>query len=233
MWSHALLVVVGSFAGLNHGNHPHEWGGLFELSVGDYIWTFHKNGDGVYGANDESMNAVVLRDSPDTILETHHNEAEALLRQSCLPVLSSTSLYPGDACVDLVFNYSSNETLFYIKIAIAGRFVVFTEHHAHEFLADVMRTSCGFVVRPIATYDHEITAHDHETTAHDHETTAHDYEVDPIAAVALGISLISLPPLCILLIFKCRETTNVVATPREMTMELHTDPPVSIESNRV
>jgi hypothetical protein len=148
-------------------------------------------------------------------------------------VLGSASLYPGDACVDLVFNYSSNETLFYIKIAIAGRFVVFTEHHAHEFLADVLRTPSGFVVGPIATYDHDTTAHEHETTAHEHDTTAHDYKVDPIGAVALGISLISFPPLCILVISKCRETTNVVATPRTMTMELHTDPPVSIDSNQV
>jgi hypothetical protein len=227
MWTHAVFIV-GSFAGVNHGNQPHEWGGLFELGVGDYTWTFHKNSDGVYGANDDDMKAVIFRgfgDSSDAILRTHHNAAEALLRQACLPLLDSATLYPGDSCLDLTFNYSSDETSFHIKIATAGRFVVFTEHYPREFLADALRTPSGFVVGPVATYDYESSAHDHETTAHDHE-------VDPVAAAALGISLISLPFLCLLLVLKWQETTTAVATPQTTTMELHTDRPVDPTPSR-
>ena len=212
----------------SHGGdgHADEWGGLFHLGSGTYSWTFAKNADGVYGANDPAMKVVVLRafgdeqQSAAQLLEAHHDEAELLLRGTCASLAGGGTFVPGDACVNLVFDAAANTTQFVLSVAAAGRFVAFTEHHPNEFGAEALGTPAGLMAGPIATYTHD-TGHDD----HDHE---HEHAQDVISVAALVLACLSLLIALASFLQRCSSvgrggrTANNVARPMTTTMEMQT-----------
>jgi len=177
----------------SHGAGGIEWGGVYDLFIGTYTWTFSKNERAMYGAPDASMRTIIMRgaggDTPfSEMLTDMRLQGESLMRQNCQKTAQGTHLTPGDLCYELVFDDAANATSFVLSVGAAGHFVIFTEHGPSEFDAELLGTPAGLLVGPVATQT-VMHAADHAHAEHEHE---HEHETAPsnlaIAALVLAVA---------------------------------------------
>ena len=169
-------------AGHDHGGgHAFEWAGAFELSPGEYKWTFAKV-DGDYA--DPMMKMVMLSSGLSGIeaIEEQEAKAQELLESddSMKKVHGHTLTNNDNKAFQLVFDADKNVTEFIIKVEEQGVYTFFTEHMPFEFetnehfLKDLARKD----VEPIAQepemgHDHHGHGHGHGHN-HDHDHSAGD-----------------------------------------------------------
>ncbi len=108
-----------------------EWAGLFELSAGNYKWSFAKV-DGEYA--DPAMKMVIL-ESDD--IELSEELAEELLgSDQNIEKSDNGILSTSDKAFVLNFDQKKDITEFNVEIKKDGKYAFFTEHMPFEFEAD-------------------------------------------------------------------------------------------------
>ncbi len=108
-----------------------EWAGLFELSAGNYKWSFAKV-DGEYA--DPAMKMVIL-ESDD--IELSEELAEELLgSDQNIEKSNNGILSASDKAFVLNFDQKKDITEFNVEIKKDGKYAFFTEHMPFEFEAD-------------------------------------------------------------------------------------------------
>ncbi len=108
-----------------------EWAGLFELSAGNYKWSFAKV-DGEYA--DPAMKMVIL-ESDD--IELSEELAEELLgSDQNIEKSNNGNLSASDKAFVLNFDQKKDITEFNVEIKKDGKYAFFTEHMPFEFEAD-------------------------------------------------------------------------------------------------
>ncbi len=108
-----------------------EWAGLFELSAGNYKWSFAKV-DGEYA--DPAMKMVIL-ESDD--IELSEELAEDLLgSDQNIEKSNDGILSASDKAYVLNFDQKKDITEFNVEIKKDGKYAFFTEHMPFEFEAD-------------------------------------------------------------------------------------------------
>ncbi len=108
-----------------------EWAGLFELSAGNYKWSFAKV-DGEYA--DPAMKMVIL-ESDD--IELSEELAEELLgSDQNIEKSNNGILSVSDKAFVLNFDQKKDITEFNVEIKKDGKYAFFTEHMPFEFEAD-------------------------------------------------------------------------------------------------
>jgi len=108
-----------------------EWAGLFELSAGNYKWSFAKV-DGEYA--DPAMKMVIL-ESDD--IELSEELAEELLgSDQNIEKSNNGILSASDKAFVLNFDQRKDITEFNVEIKKDGKYAFFTEHMPFEFEAD-------------------------------------------------------------------------------------------------
>ncbi len=108
-----------------------EWAGLFELSAGNYKWSFAKV-DGEYA--DPAMKMVIL-ESDD--IELSEELAEELLGSDQNIEKSNNGIISAsDKAFVLNFDQKKDITEFNVEIKKDGKYAFFTEHMPFEFEAD-------------------------------------------------------------------------------------------------
>tara|TARA_Y100001968_G_scaffold213807_1_gene196746 strand:+ start:450 stop:1910 length:1461 start_codon:yes stop_codon:yes gene_type:complete len=141
-----------------HGEGPFEWAGVFNLSRGNYKWSFAKV-DGDYA--DPAMKMVILRSGD---IEASEEFAEELLGLKNLEVKRNSDklMAQGKAYV-LRFDEKQDITTFTVEIKEAGKYAFFTEHMPFEFEADehFFKDAAGLDIEPIAQVPGEGDDHHH------------------------------------------------------------------------
>ncbi len=108
-----------------------EWAGLFELTAGNYKWSFAKV-DGEYA--DPAMKMVIL-ESDD--IELSEELAEKLLgSDQNIEKSNNGILSASDKAFVLNFDQKKDITEFNVEIKKDGKYAFFTEHMPFEFEAD-------------------------------------------------------------------------------------------------
>ena len=108
-----------------------EWAGLFELTAGNYKWSFAKV-DGEYA--DPAMKMVIL-ESDD--IELSEELAEELLgSDQSIEKSNNGILSASDKAFVLNFDQKKDITEFNVEIKKDGKYAFFTEHMPFEFEAD-------------------------------------------------------------------------------------------------
>lgn len=160
-----------------HGDRTFEWGGLFQLKAGTYIWSFAKI-DGDYA--DPAMRMVIL--AAADIEDVEETAEELLEAESADEKQGGDVLVAADTAYSLVFDADQDMTAFEVSIAEAGTYAFFTEHMPFEFEADehFFKDVAGVDVEPIAQepemdHDHSHGHDDHHSHDHGgHDHGAHD-----------------------------------------------------------
>jgi ABC-type Zn2+ transport system substrate-binding protein/surface adhesin len=145
------------------GAHAFEWAGAFQLSAGEYVWTFAKV-DGGYA--DSMMKMVILASDLNgkAAIEAQEETAEGLIESS-----SAIKLVHGDALTpnasnayQVVFDPKRNITEYRVIIEKEGVYTFFTEHMPFEFEADehFFKDTDKRDIEPIAQ-EPEAGHHDH------------------------------------------------------------------------
>ena len=143
-----------------HEGQAFEWAGVFELSAGNYKWSFAKV-DGDYA--DPAMKMVIL-ESDD--IELSEKLAEELLEAKASEAKGHNDvLVSKNKAYLLKFNNRKESTVFTVEIKKDGKYAFFTEHMPFEFEADehFFKDIAGDDIEPIAQVPEE--GHDHH---HDH-----------------------------------------------------------------
>ncbi len=132
--SNTVVVGVSAIEVENPSNEKggaFEWAGLFELSAGNYKWSFAKV-DGEYA--DPAMKMVIL-ESDD--IELSEELAEELLESDQNIEKSNNGiLSASDKAFVLKFDQKKDITEFNVEIKKDGNYAFFTEHMPFEFEAD-------------------------------------------------------------------------------------------------
>ena len=115
----------------NHGEEPFEWAGVFDLSPGNYTWSFAKV-DGEYA--DPAMKMVIL-ESGD-IEESEDYASELLASDNSVSKNSNDTLVASNKAYILNFDQRKEKTVFNIEIKKKGKYTFFTEHMPFEFESD-------------------------------------------------------------------------------------------------
>jgi len=135
-----------------------EWAGLFELSAGNYKWSFAKV-DGEYA--DPAMKMVIL-ESDD--IELSEELAEELLgSDQNIEKSNNGILSASDKAFVLNFDQKKDITEFNVEIKKDGKYAFFTEHMPFEFEADehFFKDVSNNDVEPIAQVPDEGDGHHH------------------------------------------------------------------------
>lgn len=121
----------------NEGGNTFEWAGAFELSAGEYVWSFAKV-DGDYA--DPKMKMVILASDLDgeAAIENRKEAAEDLVKSPrAIEQVHGEVLAPNDSSAyQLVFDPDRNVTEFRVVIEKKGVYTFFSEHMPFEFEAD-------------------------------------------------------------------------------------------------
>ena len=136
------VPIIDASAGISildsdhtHDEHPHEfeWAGVYMFEQGEYTLTFSQV-DGKY--EDPSIKMVIIAtDEGDAhgIEEVEH-DAEALFENDQHnDIVSGGITNPGEVLYKLIFDEEQEETSFIMQIEEPGYYVIFMEHHPHEF----------------------------------------------------------------------------------------------------
>ncbi len=115
----------------HEAGHSFEWAEVFLLQPGEYQWSFAKV-DGKYA--EATMKMAVVSSSVEGAegIEAVEKTGEALLNGTQTETQSNTVLMSGHG-YQLLFDPSKDETVFTVKIDVAGTYVFFTEHMPTEF----------------------------------------------------------------------------------------------------
>jgi len=135
-----------------------EWAGLFELSAGNYKWSFAKV-DGEYA--DPAMKMVIL-ESDD--IELSEELAEELLgSDQNIEKSNNDILSVSEKAYVLNFDQRKDITEFNVEIKKDGKYAFFTEHMPFEFEADehFFKDVSNNDVEPIAQVPDEGDGHHH------------------------------------------------------------------------
>jgi len=151
----------------NKEGHAFEWAGAFELTPGQYKWTFAKVGDDYA---DPKMKMVFLSSG---LTGAEAIEASKEVAQELLESGSETNQVHGDVLTpnaniayQLVFDSNKKVTEYRIVIKKKGVYVFFTEHMPFEFEAD------EHFLKDIAKVDVEPIAQEPDSGHHHHHGSA-------------------------------------------------------------
>ncbi len=142
----------------DHGDEAFEWAGTFELTKGNYKWSFAKVG-GEYA--DPAMKMVIL-ESGD--IETSEDIATELLEaDKTINRNNNDILVPNDRAYVLNFDQRKDKTVFNLEIKRSGKYSFFTEHMPFEFESDehFLKDLSGSDVEPIAQLPSGDDGHHH------------------------------------------------------------------------
>ncbi len=158
-----------------------EWAGTFDLSKGNYTWSFAKV-DGGYA--DPAMKMVIL-ESGD-IEESEDFASELLESDDSISKKDNSTLVPINKAYTLKFDQKKDKTIFNIEIKKDGKYSFFTEHMPFEFEADehFLKDLARVDVEPIAQVPDEGNGHHH----HHHHHGSLDPHVwhDPSNVIKIG-----------------------------------------------
>lgn len=119
------------------GAHSFEWAGAFQLSAGEYVWSFAKV-DGDYA--DPMMKMVMLASNlnGEAAIEAEEETAEGLIESSnTIKLVHSDAMTPNaSSAYQVVFDPNRNVTEYRVIIEKEGVYTFFTEHMPFEFEAD-------------------------------------------------------------------------------------------------
>lgn len=159
--------------------HAFEWAGAFELSAGEYVWSFAKV-DGDYADPKMKMVFLASDSNGEAAIENREEAAENLLKSSsAVEQVHGEVLTPNDnSAYQLVFDPNKNVTEFRVVIKKEGVYTFFTEHMPFEFEADehFLKTADRQDVEPAA--QEPDTAHHH----HHHDGQDPHAWLDPMNA---------------------------------------------------
>ncbi|WP_216829691.1 hypothetical protein [Alkalihalobacterium elongatum] len=136
----------------HHHELPYEWAGSYDLEAGTYTLNFNKNEHG-----DESiLIGYVLEDS--NIKDLEHHMAH-VMDDGGEEITSENFTATSEYAYILSLN-PNGETTYTFTIEVPGTYRIFTEHHAEEFLLQVLIETGEEVVAQNPT-DYEGHNHDH------------------------------------------------------------------------
>ena len=164
----------------DHGEEAFEWAGTFDLSKGNYTWSFAKV-DGGYA--DPAMKMVIL-ESGD-IEESEDFASELLESDDSISKKDNSTLVPINKAYTLKFDQKKDKTIFNIEIKKDGKYSFFTEHMPFEFEADehFLKDLARVDVEPIAQVPDEGNGHHHH---HHHGSLDPHVWHDPSNVIKIG-----------------------------------------------
>jgi len=135
-----------------------EWAGLFELTAGNYKWSFAKV-DGEYA--DPAMKMVILKS--DDIEESEELAKDLLESDESIYKADNDVLLASSKAISLNFDQSKESTVFNVEIKKSGKYTFFTEHMPFEFESDehFFKDVSNNDVEPIAQVPDEGDGHHH------------------------------------------------------------------------
>jgi len=135
-----------------------EWAGLFELSAGNYKWSFAKV-DGEYA--DPAMKMVILKSGD--IEESEELAKELLEADDSIYKADNDVLLASSKAISLNFDQGKESTVFNVEIKKSGKYTFFTEHMPFEFESDehFFKDVSNNDVEPIAQVPDEGDGHHH------------------------------------------------------------------------
>jgi len=140
-----------------------EWAGLFELTAGNYKWSFAKV-DGEYA--DPAMKMVILKSGD--IEESEELAKELLESDDSIYKADNDVLLASSKAISLNFDQGKESTVFNVEIKKSGEYTFFTEHMPFEFEADehFFKDVSNNDVEPIAQVPDEGGGHHHHHHGH-------------------------------------------------------------------
>lgn len=161
--------------------HAYEWAGAFELSAGEYVWSFAKV-DGDY-ADPKMKMAIIESDAKgEAAIESEEKAAEDLIKSPrSSERVHGELLTPNDSSAyQLMFDPDRNVTEFRIVVESAGVYTFFTEHMPFEFEAEehFFKTTDRQDVEPTSQEPDSVDHHHHH---HHHGKDPHAW-LDPMNA---------------------------------------------------
>jgi hypothetical protein len=114
-----------------------EWAGLFELAVGDYTWLAQKV-DGSYADPTMTIAFVPTTGNTTDAIDAVSSSAAlvAMATDSCTSVSAGTTLTASaSGCYKLVFDDTSDDSMWTLTIASAGPVAIFCQHYPTECVA--------------------------------------------------------------------------------------------------
>jgi len=206
-----------------HSHDRWEWAGTFDVSAGEYDWTFvGRKGDGANGHYAEDSIDVVLMQGVSKDLETLRPHAELLLQlsaQLCVSVYGSTHrpsprIKPSAAgvCYRLHFDTSRDHTTFVISSSASGRLALFAQHRLADLGATrLLEMSTRAIASPVTNISCCADAQPHLGTGElggeaQHAGTAQLFQHGTVVALVLsgGALLLSFAALCTRRLACCR-----------------------------
>lgn len=168
MPSHGNMVDENSATKL-----PYEWAGVFNLSVGNYTWSFDKL-EGKYANQKMKFLMLHAKNKNEDLIESYEDEAKNIFEAHSRVAKQGDYIDSNKKLYELNFDESKNQTLFNIFIREEGSYIFFTEHMPFEF------ENKEHFFKDIANNDVEpITSHP-ETGGHGHHHAhQHHDEFDP------------------------------------------------------
>ncbi len=159
--SNTVVVGVNAIDVENPSNeeaNSFEWAGTFELSKGNYTWSFAKV-EGEYA--DPAMKMVILEASD--IEESEDYASELLESDNSVNKSNSDVLIASNKAYILNFDERKDKTVFNVEIKKKGKYTFFTEHMPFEFEANehFFKDIAKADVEPIAQFPSEGDGHHH------------------------------------------------------------------------
>jgi cation diffusion facilitator family transporter len=143
--------------------YPFEWAGVYELSVGDYVFTMN--------AGPDPAMLIALLSLPSTTqnaLEAAKLDAIKVFKGTVQTLPSGGTFQPSHDQIQLLLD---GAVTFVVHITKPGSYVLFTEHHPEEFSAALRHN--GSII-PVSLQQDFPSAHAH-AHLHKHEGHAHPH----------------------------------------------------------
>ena len=147
----------------DHGAESFEWAGTFDLSQGNYKWSFAKV-NGEYA--DPAMKMVILQSGD---IEKSEEIASNLLdSDQSINKFNNDILIASNNSYSLNFDQKKDKTIFNLEIKKSGKYTFFTEHMPFEFEADehFLKDLASNDVEPIAQMPDAGDGHHHHHHGH-------------------------------------------------------------------
>jgi len=167
-----------------------EWGAIFDLGdSGPYTWTFTRKAAtggsaAMYGFDDEDCLLAFIparSDSIDEALPAAENLYKLGTTNDSKKSGDTVAIKEDPLMVKLDFDLAAETTVLTIEVTTPGKYVVFTQHNANEFITATSLSSAGSTandVAPVSKTNFE-GGHSHDD-GHTHRESSRCFAAEPV-----------------------------------------------------